>query len=41
MKTNLAERIENQSVQKRDERLEVSRDSERRTTNVLFQEGEC
>ena len=38
MRTNLAKRIENESVQKRGERLEVSRETERRATNVLFRE---
>ena len=40
MRTNLAERIENESVPEREERLEVARESvrERRVTNVSFHE---
>ena len=40
MRTNLAERIENESMPEREERLEVARESaiERRATNVSFQE---
>ena len=40
MRTNLAERIENESVPEQDERLEVGRESarERRATNISFQE---
>ena len=40
MRTSLAERIENESVPEREERLEVARESarERRATNISFQE---
>ena len=40
MRTNLAERIQNENVPERDERLEVARESarERRANNVSFLE---
>ena len=40
MRTNLAERIENERLQEREERLEFARESirERRATSVSFQE---